>query len=146
MITEKQYKELKSKIGAFDAWVETKRNKRGWASYRDCDVPAYLERVSDDERSSVEAYEFVHEPPDTYFVYVQRDTKGPGLLNHAVTVTTWTGEVLGRGKLGPMYKSGPIGHRSLRYPITFKGINGHTYRGTFYHSSGDYARVKRVKE
>ena len=142
MITTERYHELRRKIATFDAWVDSQRNPRnGWASYREQDVPNHLPRVSNEERSQVEVWEFVHTPPDKYFVYIQRNKVAPGVVDRRVTATTWTGQILGYGRLGQMYRSG----RSLRYPLRFEGINGRHYYGTFYSSSGDYARVRMTK-
>jgi hypothetical protein len=143
MITTKTYNELKRKIAQFDAWVDTQRNPRnGWASYRVEDIPKHLSKVSNDQRSFVEVYEFVHTPPEKYFIYVERNVVSPGEVDNRVRVTTWTGQTLGYGYLGRPYKCG----NSRRYPIRFKGINGFRYAGTYYVSTGDYARVKKVKE
>jgi len=142
MITEKRYKQLRAKINAFDAWVDSQRNPRnGWASYRPSDVPRHLPRVSNAERSQVEVYEFVNQQPDKYFCYVQRNKCAPGLVDNKVTVTTWTGQVLGYGYLGVPYKCG----NSRRYPIRFRAINGVRYSGTYYASAGTYARVYKAK-
>jgi hypothetical protein len=142
MITKQRYQNIISKVRAFDAWLNTIRNPRtGWASYKPEEVPAHVPKVSNAERSSAEVYEFFHNPPEKYFLYVKRLVTLPGVVGMDVEVTTWTGQLLGKGQLGRPYRCGA----SRRYPITFKGINGKLYRGTYYASAGDYARVKMVK-
>lgn len=146
MITLERYQELRRKIATFDAWVDSQRNPRnGWASYREQDVPNHLPRVSNDERSQVEVYEFVQQRPDKYFVYVARNKCAPGVVDNKVTLTTWTGQVLGYGFLGRRYETGAGLRRSVRYPVRFTAINGDKYKGIYYASAGDYARVHRVK-
>ena len=148
MITTERYNELKAKMHVFDTWLNTKRDPRsGWASYKPEDVPATVPKVSNDERSQVEVYEFCHNPPKTYFVYVRRLAVAPGVVSPTkVEVTTWTGQLLGKGKLGRQYECyGFGGSRSRRYPIRFRGVNGFVYSGIYYASAGDYARVKLVK-
>jgi hypothetical protein len=89
--------------------------------------------MTNDERSALEVFEFCTNPPDKYFLYINEK-------NH--TATTWTGETLGRVFLGREYRDNFGGRR---VPITVRGINGLTYHGTYFKSSGDYARV-RVKK
>ncbi len=147
MITKATYEKLMQKIRVFDAWVDTKRNKRnGWASYSPSEIPKNLPRVSNAQRSAVQAYAFKHNPPQKYLVYVRRHVCAPGTVDNHVEVTTWTGQLLGKGYLGVPYKTGRPPFQSRRYPIRFKGINGKRYRGTYYASAGDYARVQMVKE
>ena len=141
MITGTKYNALKRKIAAFDKWVDTQRSVNGWASFLPSDVPKHIKQVSNAERSSVEVYEFIHNPPEKYLVYIRRNVIKPGLVDSRIEATTWTGQVLGYGKLGKFYRCG----RSRRYSVVFQGINGHSYKGTFYASSGDYARVHKVK-
>jgi len=129
-ITKKQYTKLKARIAAFDAWIDTIRGLKDWASYRDEDIPATLARVSNAERSQVEVYEFETSPPDRYFLYVQED-KG--------IATTFPGDVLGYIGLGRSYRSN---FGDERVQITIAAINGCIYHGTYYKSAGSYARVK----
>jgi hypothetical protein len=142
MITKEAYEQIMARVRAFDAWLNTIRNPRtGWVSYKPEEVPPNVPTVSNAERSSAEVYEFFHNPPEKYFLYVRRLLVAPGVVSMHIEVTTWTGQLLGKGHLGRPYKCG----LSRRYPITFKGINGRLYRGTYYVSAGDYARVKLVK-
>lgn len=142
MINKTNYEVIKTKVLIFDAYINTHcRGKNGWISYRPEDIPANIEPVSNDERSSVETYEFTQNPPDKYLVYVRRLMVAPGVVGSHIEATTWTGELLGKGILGTMYET----KRGQRYPITFKGINNQIYEGIYYYSDGDYAVVKRIK-
>jgi hypothetical protein len=79
----------------------------------------------------MEVYEWNTNPPTKYFAYVNEKTK---------KLTTWTGDILGTVRLGAPYKTYGFGV-STRCPIWVKGTNGKTYYGTYYQSSGDYARI-----
>ena len=135
MITKARYQQLKANYVAFKAWLGDR------TSYNTKDIPASVPRVSNDQLSQIELYEFVNIPPDRYTCYVKRETVSAGVVNRNITVTTWTGQVLGYGTLGSMFKC----QNSLHYPIRFRGINGRDYYGTYYHSAGDYCHVKACK-
>lgn len=102
-------------------------------SYHPDELPAHIKPPSNEERSALEIFEFQRDKPDRYFFYVSRD-KG--------LATTWTGEELGRVTFGRTYRDNFGGERVA---ITFHAITGDTYHGTYYKSSGDYARVKKTK-
>lgn len=85
------------------------------------------------ERSAIEVYEFVHHPPDRYFVYINEQKR---------IATTWTGDELGKVAFGREWCDNFGGKR---VPVTITAINGRTYHGTYYKSSGDYARIKVAK-
>lgn len=144
MITKQEYQLLKAKIIIFDAWLKAnKSNPDGSISYSPHEVPEAISRVSNQQRSSVEVYEFVHFPPQKYLFYIRRIVCAPGVVDNQVEATTWTGQILGKGYLGRPYLCGRP--QSRRYPVTIKGINNKLYRGTYYVSAGDYAIVKAVK-
>ncbi len=133
-ITADQYKRLKSRLAEFEAW------RNGRSSYKTEDVPASIPQVSNEERSQIEVYEFVHNPPARYSLYIKLDGR-------KFTATTWTGDVLGSGEIGREYEVPAFGgwpSKRVSLP-SFKAINGKHYSGTFYKSSGDYARVKMCK-
>ena len=90
--------------------------------------------IINDYQSALEVYEFLEDPPDKYFAYV--DEKEMRLI-------TWTGQTLGKIiKMGGKFK-GNMGDD--RITIIVKGINGREYYGTYYCSAGDYARIKAYK-
>lgn len=138
MITKTQRDSIMQREAALKAYCVAQgfTNKRsGWTSYKPEQV-AHLNPPTNEERSAVEVFDFCADPPDRYFVYVNPK---------AGTVTTWTGEKLGDCQLGQPYVCPAFGSASTRQPIRFKAINGRTYAGTFYRSSGDFARVKLCK-
>lgn len=136
MITEAKYKELRAKLDRFEVW------RNGRTSYKPEEVPANIARPSNAEISQVEVYEFVNTPPVRYFAYIKRNVAAPGICDNKVTVTTWTGQILGYGYLGKCYFTGK--RPSKRYTVQFTGINKVKYRGTYYASAGDYARFKKI--
>ena len=137
MITEHEYRELREKIEKHSRWVDTIRDKNGWASYTVENIPEDVPNPTNEERTLVEIYEFMRDKPERYFVYVDEQKQ---------EVTTWTGFTIGKCTLGPVYKVPAFGgFPSKRQSIRFKAINGCEYYGTYYTSSGNYARVKRVK-
>ena len=137
MITETEYKLIRAKIDTYEA------SKARLYPCKNCFTPEMIENIvreancgsspTNEERSAVEVYEFVHDAPDRYFVYVNKDTK---------EATTWTGDKLGAVVFGREYRDNFGGKR---IPITVFAINGTKYHGTYYASSGDYARIKRSK-
>jgi len=136
-ISKSEYETLRERMNRFEIW------RNGRTSYQSSEVPKGLD-VSNDERSAIERYEFVNDPPQKYFVYVRRvNCDGePNEKSLRVQATTWTGDVLGIGLLGSSFRDNFGGKR---YPIRFRAINGKTYAGTYYASAGDYARVRTVK-
>lgn len=98
------------------------------------------EPISNAQLSQLEVYEFVHNPPNKCVVYVRRNIVSAGVVDRKVTVITIGGQILGYGKLGQMYRN----RGALCYPLWFTGINEVDYRGILYHSSGNYARVRRT--
>ncbi|WP_210164705.1 hypothetical protein [Bradyrhizobium elkanii] len=101
-------------------------------SYRSEELPANIKPPTNEERSALEVFEFLRDKPERYFLYINRD-KG--------VATTWTGEELGRVTFGREYRDNFGGKRVA---ITVHAITGDTYHGTYYKSSGDYARVKKA--
>jgi len=89
--------------------------------------------VTNEMRSKVEIYYFKKEKPKTYFIYINATTK---------KATTWTGDNLGNCRFGTPYKSN---FGDTRQNIDVYGINGIKYHGTYFKSSGDYARIKAYK-
>jgi hypothetical protein len=82
-------------------------------------------------------YEWNTNPPEKYVGYV---TKKDGMTQFS----TWTGEKLGNITLGTAYKT--YGYcASTRRPVWVLGTNGKRYHGTYYESSGDYARITMDK-
>lgn len=131
MITKQEYEILRNKYDTYHAARKALCGNRNYVTVED---QALLpESPTSDEISAIEVYEFVNDIPDKYFLYV--DTKKN-------VVTTWTGEKLGNCHLGYKYTSN-MG--DTRQSIYVKAINGKNYSGTYFTSSGDYARIKLCK-
>ena len=126
------YAYWRDRNAAFDQW------QAGRTSYPSDSIPSELQDVTNDVWSALEAFDFEQNCPLKYFTYVATKTADAWRCN----VTTWTGQYLGTGRLGPVWRDSFGGKRQS---IRFIGINGHTYSGTYFTSSGDYCRVKRVK-
>ncbi len=122
---------------------DPKRFKRGGgytpADQREIERIAGCKSPSNEDLSALEVYDFVHSPPDKYFLYIDRKNN---------TATTWMGDIIGhvavpRAWGQEMLSNIPVG--DARITIAVRGINGVSYRGTYFAGAGDYARVKRVK-
>jgi hypothetical protein len=122
---------------AVDAIREREFWRAGRLSYRTDEVPAKLAHVTNDMRSAVETFSFEQCPPERYFAYVRVIEGGD-----RCEVITWIGQLLGRGTLGREWRDSFGGKR---VPLSFVGINGRKYNGTYFKSSGDYCRVRRAK-
>lgn len=129
MLTDSQYETARRELDELDAWVDAKRGRNGWASYHQEDVPAHLQHVDNELRGAVEYYEWMRDKPRKYFIYVNEQAR---------LATTWNGVMLGAVMFGREYR-GNMG--DVRVPITVRGLNGLSYRGTYYKSAGDYARI-----
>jgi hypothetical protein len=133
MITPDQAADISKRNDALMAWVDSIRGKNGWASYRPEDKPADVPNVTNEERSALEVFEFCTNPPHKYFLYINRE-KQEG--------TTWAGELLGHVTFGCEYRDNFGGRR---VPVWIRGVNGKQYHGTYYKSSGDFARIRQSK-
>lgn len=133
MITPQQAADIRQRNDALMAWVDSVRGKNGWASYKPEDKPAHVPDVSNNERSALEVFDFITNPPEKYFLYIN---EGQG------TATTWTGETLGHVTFGREYRDNFGGKRQ---PVWIRGINGLKYHGTYYKSSGNFARIRISK-
>jgi hypothetical protein len=134
VITQHQAADICKRNDALMAWVDSIRGKNGWASYRPEDKPSDVPDVTNDERSALAVFEFCTNPPDKYFLYISEDKR---------TATTWTGDLLGHVTFGREYRDNFGGRR---VPVTVRAINGMTYHGTYYKSSGDFARLRQSKQ
>lgn len=141
MITETEYKELKTKEKTWCEWVEQFRNKSGWFVIPENEKPPI--EFTNEERSAIEKYEFLTEKPDKYFLYVNDKKLIHDEAGSYFTATTWTGEVLGRVSFGREYRSA---FGDMRRSIKMTALNGVKYYGTYYKSAGTYARIKKCKK
>lgn len=125
MITEQQYSEYRQRYNAYEAW------RNGRSGYHPEQVPENI-RISNEERSAIEVYEFHTDPPIRYFAYVNVERK---------IITTWTGDQLGQiAYFGPRFSL--FGNKwNYARRIRVVGDNGLIYHGTYYESAGDYCRL-----
>ena len=123
--------DIRQRLGQLNAWIDTIRGRNGWASFRPEDKPASVPDVSNDERGLLEKFDWVNDPPDRYFAYIQ-----------GRSITTWNGEILGSVMFGREYRDNFGGRR---IPVRVIACNGHEYFGTYYTSAGDYCRLKKRK-
>jgi hypothetical protein len=153
MLSEPEYRALRAQIDTFMEAVKPLYPKKGGCLCLTPEMRASLPPdATNEQKSAVELYEFIQDPPERYFAYVRpifrsanKTGTSPRLTytGQKCEITTWTGDILGRGKLGTAYQSN-MG--DIRVPIAFKAINGRTYYGTFFFEIGDYCRVKAYKE
>lgn len=129
-ITKEQRDEISTRLLHFHNWLGTR------GSYRAEEVPAGLE-VSNDERAQVELFDFVHNPPEKYFLYIS--AKKGTHYGASGEATIWTGVKLGDVQFGNTWRDNFGGKR---ISISVYTVNGYTYHGTYFASSGDYARIK----
>ena len=133
-ITKQTYQKYKAMVMEYDKHSEEHRTK-----FKTNCIPfdvyskfPFAKKVTNKMRSKIETFEFCQNKPERYFLYINEKEK---------KATTWTGEVLGDVIFMNTYKSN-MG--DIRRSIIVKSINGLNYYGTFYKSSGDYARIKKL--
>ncbi|MDE2020563.1 MAG: hypothetical protein KGJ13_09530 [Patescibacteria group bacterium] len=130
-ITKYEAQDIRQRAAALCAWLTDHKTN----SYKPEQV-AHINPPTNSERSDCEIFEFLHNPPDTYFAYV---TKKEGRWQ----AINWPGAPLSEWcHVGAEYCS-DMGDK--RRAIEFMGINGVRYVGTFYCGAGDYCRVRRAK-
>jgi hypothetical protein len=128
MITQQQANAIRERDVALKAWLGERR------SYRQEELPESVVPPTNDELSALEVFEFCRDKPDNYFLYISKNQ---------LFATTWVGEKL--GTVVQMGKPWSDNFGGTRVHIRISAINGAVYSGTYYKSSGDYARVKRVR-
>lgn len=154
MLTAKQYEELKQRYDKYDSWRKSYIAEHG-NGIPLSDIPESL-RVTNDEISKLEVYEFCNDVPDSYFLYVSENRKQKVVHPEWIekygkdyyqtwqhVVTTWTGDILGKCLLGSPYYSN-FGDK--RQSITVWGLNGVVYYGTYFTGAGNYARIRKAKK
>ena len=97
------------------------------------DKPPDVPDVTNEERSSLQVFDFVTNPPERYFLYIDEQKH---------VATTWTGETLGQVSFGREYFDNFGGKR---VPVTVYALNRVVYCGTYFNSAGNYARVRASK-
>lgn len=113
-----------------DTGLTSKRS--GWTRYK-LEQVVHLNPPTNDERWQVELYDFIHNVPAKYFLYVNEKTG---------KATNFTGITLGNVAFGHEWRDNFGG---IRRAVTVLAVNGRQYHGTFFKSSGDYARITLSK-
>lgn len=131
--TAEQRAEFEARNTRHEEWAAQYRKPNGWTVMPPGATPPGGAEVSNAERSAAEEYDWRNDPPDRYFLYVDET---------ASLATTWTGQPLGRVVFGREWRDSFGGKRQS---VTVHGTNGATYHGTYYKSSGQYARIRRNK-
>lgn len=83
----------------------------------------------------MEQYEIVNYRPQSIFAYYHIM-----VLTNDIRVTTWTGEVMGSGRVINTWRS-TMGDRRAAIRVTIGGV---AYHGTAYLDAGDYCRLWRA--
>lgn len=135
-----QYTDARNKLDAYESARLEWCKQDGQNINKGTSIPTEIaqnlpfgKEVTNELRSALEVWDFCHDIPQNYFLYIKRE---------GAIATTWTGQKLGSVSFGRSYYSN-FGDK--RTPVTIYAINGRKYHGTFYESSGDYARVKLAK-
>lgn len=151
MLTAAEYEQTREALDAFESW----RGNR--SSYHPDEIPPDVPRVTNEQRSAVELYEFNRDKPESYFAYVRYPNRETPLVFTAarrdngpapgstVELTTWTGELMARGRVLSRWRDN---FGSIRVAIRVECVDGSgvEYSGTAFYSAGDYARIRRVKQ
>jgi hypothetical protein len=104
------------------------------------------DHMTNEERSAAEVAAFLADAPGPYVAYGFRKPSGLDpicRLHHGDKIGTWMGD-----RLATVTEAREPFHDNLggiRQNFRAKGINGATYAGTAYLSSGDYVRMRPVK-
>lgn len=143
---ENEYLMLKNREVIYNKWAEQYKQKNGWTVIPVDAIPPV--KFDNDDRSAMEVWEWKHNPPEKYFLYITETKNNPVGFPYEKPLwiaTTWTGQKLGNVRYGAEFHCWGFGRRSTRQSITVYGNNGVRYYGTYYKSSGNYARIKRMK-
>lgn len=139
MLSQAEYQALVARVqtGAHPCYTVTHEGK----AYSP-DGLAPINRLTNEETSALELYEFVTFKPSALFAYVHLEK--PSAFDAGDRyITTWQGDRLGTiTYIGYAYRSN---FGDTRRSIKIRAINGLIYSGTYYESSGDYCRVRALK-
>lgn len=122
--------DVRRRCDIYNAWA--KQYARGGYIVIPADAIAPVQ-LTNDERSFLEVFEFCREVPAAYFLYIDEET---------ASATTWTGDTLGAVAFGRTWRDNFGG---TRQSIKVHAINGRRYAGTYYKSSGNFARIRLCK-
>ena len=138
--------DIRQRYAAFEAWRADR------TVYCVEDIPSGIPQVTNEELSQLEVFDTVRDKPQKLFAYFKLvDMAGnpSGYTAKDVSrgcycqVTTWTGEVLGSGRVTSFasWRSN-MGDRRVAFRVD---IAGTPYSGTAFLDAGDYARLRKVK-
>ena len=134
LISAERAADIRRRYEAFEVW------RNGRASYHPSEIPADVLPfvTTNEERGELERFEIFRDKPERLFCYVWIGEGGCP----EVRAKVWTGELLGYGSAGPIWRDNFGGkRRSVRVTIA-----GETYSGTAFISSGDYARLRKISK
>jgi hypothetical protein len=123
LISAEEYARLGAVYARHIAWLGDRRSYKPEECPVDC-------RITNEERSLIEVYEFYRDKPQSYFAYVT------GGMSY---IMTWAGDRLGR------ITSRSCRNRQGRVSIVVMGDNGVRYYGTHYSTTGDYCNLRAYK-
>ena len=124
MITQQERDSIMQREQALQQWLGKRR------SYHPSELPSTINPPTNEERSKVELFDWMTDPPERYFAYPSED------WTHVVN---WTGELLGKIIWAGREWRSNMGDK--RTPIRVSGSNGRLYSGTIF---GTYLRLRAV--
>ena len=130
-IDKAEAQDIQERSDVYESWAVQYRQKNGWTVIPADAVPPVS--ITNEERGRLEQFLFATNPPARYFLYINEERK---------VATTWVGDILGRVTFGRAWQDNFGGKRIA---VRIEGINGRTYTGTYFQSSGQYARVRLLK-
>lgn len=102
--------------------------------------------TTNEERGKLEQFEVWRDKPAALFAYVKFSDysgnvrQGVPQAHDKACVTVWTGDALGFGHCGKVWRSN-MGDKRASVSVT---IAGEHYSGTAFVSAGDYCRLRKV--
>src|SRR5262245_60014207 len=95
MITDAQAAEMRARYARYQQWAAQYVKPNGWTIIPAEAQPPVGDEWSNADSSTLEVYEFMHDKPQRYFLYIAEKTK---------LATTWTGDKLGDVEFGASYR------------------------------------------
>jgi hypothetical protein len=120
--------DIRDRYNAFQTWLGDR------CSYRPEDVPPNVPRVTNEEVSALEVWQFINEPANTWSMYLASDGR---------TLTTWPGDKLATVTSETVREVG-FGYRPSRTYLRAIAIDGSHWYGTSP-GRGMYARMRRAR-
>jgi len=92
-----QYQEVVLRKSQYNQWAKQYQKKSGWTVIPVNVIPPV--KFDNDDRSALEVWEWKHNPPDRYFLYVHENATPPDGFPYEKPIweaQTWTGRRLGQ--------------------------------------------------